>query len=86
MVQQDTMQMLGFTVTDEKIGDSPQFEPLIIQALKNNGIDPDVRRATVMAAGTEPLPDHVKIKIKADAGYDSRENFQICRVRHYTHH
>ena len=23
MVQQDTMQMLGFTVTDEKIGDSP---------------------------------------------------------------
>ena len=79
MVQQDTMQMLGFTVTDEKIGDSPQFEPLIRQALKSKGIDPDVRHATVMVAGTGSPPDHVKIKIKADAGYDSRENFQICK-------
>ena len=79
MVQQDTMRVLGFTVTDEKIGDSPQFEPLIKQALKSKGINPDVRRATVMEAGTESPPDHVKIEIKADAGYDSRENFQTCK-------
>ena len=79
MVQQDTMRVLGFTVTDEKIGDSPQFEPLIKQALKGKGIDPDVRRAAVMDAGTGPPPDHIKIEIRADAGYDSRENFQTCK-------
>ena len=79
MVQQDTMRVLGFMVTEEKIGDSSQFEPLIRQALKSKGMDPDVRRAAVMDAGTGSPPDHVKIEIKADAGYDSRENFQTCK-------
>ena len=79
MIQQDTMQVLGFTVTDEKIGDSPQFEPLIKQTLKSRGIDPDVRRAAVMEAGTGPPPDHIAIEIRADARYDSRENFQTCK-------
>ena len=79
MIQQDTMQVLGFTVTDEKIGDSPQFEPLIKQTLKSMGIDPDVRRAAVMEAGTGPPPDHIAIEIRADARYDSRENFQTCK-------
>ena len=79
MIQQDTMRVLGFTATDEKIGDSPQFEPLIRQALKSSGIDPDVRRAAVMEAGTEPSPEPIRIEIRADAGYDSRENFQTCK-------
>ena len=79
MVQQDTLRVLGFTVTDEKIGDSPQFEPLIRQALKSSGIDPDARRAAVMEAGTGPPPEPVRIEIRADAGYDSRENFQTCK-------
>ena len=79
MVQPDTMRVLGFTVTDEKVGDSPQFEPLIRQALKSRGIDPDVRRAAVMEAGTGPSPEPVRIEIRADAVYDNRENFQTCK-------
>ena len=74
MIEQDTMRVLGFTVTDETIGDSPQFEPLIRQALKSNRSGCTARsshgsrhRAT---AGT---------CIRADAGYDSRENFQTCK-------
>ena len=79
MIEQDIMRVLGFTVTDETIGDSPQFEPLIRQALKSMGIDPDVRRAAVMEAGTWSPPEPVRIEIRADAGYDSRENFQTCK-------
>ena len=79
MVQQDSMRVLGFTVTDEKIGDSQQFEPLMRQALKSGGIDPDVRRAAVMEASTGSPSEPVRIKIRADAGYDSRKNFQICK-------
>ena len=79
MIEQDTMQVLGFTVTDETIGDSPQFEPLIKQALKSKGIDPDARRAAVMEAGAGPPLEPPRIEIRADAGYDSRENFQTCK-------
>ena len=79
MIQQDTLRVLGFTVTDEKIGGSPQFEPLIRQALKSSGIDPDVRRAAVMEAGTGPPSEPVRIEIRVDAGYDNRENFQTCK-------
>ena len=79
MIEQDTMRVLGFTVTDETIGDPQQFEPLIRQALKSMGIDPDVRRAAVMEAGTGSPPEPVRIEIRADAGYDSRENFQTCK-------
>ena len=32
-----------------------------------------------MDVGTGPPSDHVKIETKSDAGYDSRENFQIRR-------
>ena len=32
-----------------------------------------------MEAGTGPPPDHIAIEIRADAGYDSRENFQTCK-------
>ena len=63
----------------KKIGDSLQFEPLIRQALKNRGIDPDVRRAAVMETNTGPPPEPVMIEIRADAGYDNRENFQTCK-------
>ena len=79
MIEQGTMQVLGFTVTDETIGDSPQFEPLIKQALKSKGIDPDARRAAVMEAGAGPPLEPPRIEIRADAGYDSRENFQTCK-------
>ena len=79
IMEQDIMRILGFTVTDEKIGDSPQFEPLIRQALKSKGIDPDVRRVAVMEAGTGSPPRPVRIEIRADAGYDNRENFQMCK-------
>ena len=58
---------------------STQFEPLIRQALRSKGINPDVRRAAVMDVGTGPPSDHVKIETKSDAGYDNRENFQIRR-------
>ena len=76
MIEQDTMQVLGFTVTDETIGDSPQFEPLIKQALKSKGIDPDARRAVVMEAGAGPPLEPPRIEIRADAGYQ-RFNMNI---------
>ena len=78
MIEQDTLRVLGFTVTDEKTGDSPQFEPLIRQALRSKGIDPDQRREQVRKEGAKPS-EMVKIVIKADAGYDCRKNFKTCK-------
>ena len=44
MVDHDTMKVLAFRVTDERIGDSPQFEGLLEDSLKCLGIDADELR------------------------------------------
>ena len=38
IVDTDTREVLGFTVTDDSIGEPQQFEPLVCMALKNLGV------------------------------------------------
>ena len=44
MIEHDARKILAFRVTDERIGDSPQFEGLMEDSLKCLGIDADERR------------------------------------------
>ena len=44
MIDHDTQKILAFRVTDESIGDSPQFEGLVEDSLKCLGIDADELR------------------------------------------
>ena len=44
MIEHDTRKILAFRVTDERIGDSPQFEGLMEDSLKCLGMDADERR------------------------------------------
>ena len=75
LVNQDTQEILAYTVTDEREGEAKQFKGLLDQGLKNAGVDTDGRRGAV-ERGDSPLPE---IEVRSDGGNDTRENFSECR-------
>ena len=75
LVNQDTQEILAYTVTDEREGEARQFKGLLDQGLKNAGVDTDGRRGAVKRGGP-PLP---RIGVGSDGGSGTRENFSECK-------
>ena len=75
LVNQDTQEILAYTVTDEQEGEAKQFKCLLKDGLENSGIDTDARRAEVKAG---IVPER-KIEVRSDGGNDARENFAECK-------
>ena len=44
VVDVDMREILSFSVTDERVGEAPQFESLTCTALKNSGVEPKERK------------------------------------------
>ena len=74
LVDQDTQEILAYTVTDEREGESKQFKRLVEDGLRNAGVDTDARREQVKQ-GNAP---EQKIEARSDGGNDTRENFSEC--------
>ena len=91
VVDTDTREILAFSVTDDTVGEPPQFEPLACAALKNAGaVGRAGGGAQGASRGTEPgthprpsagaeLWDRLDAVMRADGGFDSREIFRLCR-------
>lgn len=74
LVNQDTQEILAYTVTDERVGEAKQFKGLMEEGLRNCGVDTDARREEVKNG---VVPDQ-KIEVRSDGGNDTRENFSEC--------
>ena len=90
VVDTDTREILAFSVTDDTVGEAPQFEPLVCTALENAGGAQEAQEAQGAACGTGPgvheqssdgaeLRNQLNAVIRADGGFDSREIFRLCR-------
>ena len=71
---QDTQEILAYTVTDEREGESKQFKRFMEDGLRNAGVDTDARREQVKQG---EVPEQ-KIEVRSDGGNDTRENFSEC--------
>ena len=74
LVDQDTQEILAYTVTDEREGESKQFKRLMEDGLQNAGVDTEARREQVKRG---EVPEQ-KIEVRSDGGNDTRENFSEC--------
>lgn len=75
LVNQDTQEIMAYTVTDEREGEAKQFKGLVEQGLQNAGVDTGARREAVKR-GESPQPE---IEVRSDGGNDTRENFAECK-------
>lgn len=75
LINQDTLEILAYTVTDEREGEAKQFKGLLETGLKNAGVDTDARREEVRQGA---VPD-LKVEVRSDGGNDTRENFSECK-------
>ncbi len=75
MIDQDTREILAFSITDEHTGDSPQFEGLLEGSLEKIGI------GGTESEGQDAAARNPDITVKADGGYDSRKIFSYCKKR-----
>ena len=75
LVNQDTQEILAYTVTDEREGESKQFKRLMEDGLQNAGVDTEARREQV---GRGDVPEQ-RIEVRSDGGNDTRENFSECK-------
>lgn len=79
MINRETLEIVSFRLTDDSVGEPTVFEDLPHDALANQGVDPDRRRAEVLAQKNSPDKTYRKIALMAGGGYDSREIFSACR-------
>lgn len=79
MIEQETREILAVRVSDERTGDSPQFEGLLADALENVGVNPYERRRLAQAARTTGEPVDGRVEVRADGGYDTHRIFQLCQ-------
>ena len=56
MIDQDTLEILAFRISDEKTGDMPQLKGLIDDTLENLGIDPEDLKAKKHDSSVRSLP------------------------------
>ena len=84
VVDTDTREILGFSVTDDTIGEAPQFESLTCMALENADLDAVIQDSKGGGAN-QPTEDSSyscrtqKIVMRADGGFDSRRIFETCK-------
>ncbi|MDE0090590.1 MAG: transposase [Thaumarchaeota archaeon] len=79
MINKETLEIVAFRLTDDSVGEPTVFEDLLHDALANLGVDPDRRRAEVLAQKNSPRKTYRGITLMADGGYDSGEIFSACR-------
>ncbi|MDE0526605.1 MAG: transposase, partial [Thaumarchaeota archaeon] len=79
MINKETLEIVAFRLTDDSVGEPAVFEGLLHDALADMGVDPDRRRAEVLAQKDSPDKTYRSIAPMADGGYDSREIFSACR-------
>ena len=79
MINKETLEIVAFRLTDDSVGEPAVFEDLLHDALANLGVDPDRRRAEVLAQHNSQDKTYRNIALTADGGYDSREIFSACR-------
>lgn len=85
--------------TDDTVGEFPRFEPLACRALENAGAAGRAGDCAQGAQGAQcvtgpgprppagsELPDRLKVVMRADGGFDSRETFGPCRRLGITPH
>ena len=84
MIDADTLKVISFTVTSEKVGDATQFKALLDMALKNIMVECGTynRRGNMISAITgaaTSMAHKIRIEMLGDAAYDSREIFKALR-------
>ncbi len=84
VVDTDTREILGFSVTDDTVGEAPQFESLTCMALENTDLDACIQDSKGGGANqsTENSSDSCrtqKIVMRADGGFDSRRIVDTCK-------
>ena len=78
MINRETLEIISFEVTSDSVGETTIFEDLLKNALINVGIDPEERRAAVLAQKNNPVKTYRRLSLKADGMYDKREIFSAC--------
>ena len=79
MINKDTLEIMAFELTDDKVGEPTVFESVLENSLINIGIDPDERRRVVLEQAHLKEKTYTTITLTADGGYDSREIFSACK-------
>ena len=79
MINQDTMEITAFSLTDEKTGESTVFEKVVEDALVNLRIDPEERRMQVKKEKHLKHKTYWPLEIAADGGFDTRVIFSCCK-------
>lgn len=78
MINKETLEIVAFRLTDDSVGEPAVFGDLPHDALANTGVDPDRRRAEVLAQKNSPRKTYRGIALMAGGGYDSGEIFSAC--------
>lgn len=71
MISQETREILAVRVTDERTGDSPQFDGLLNDSLENLWIDPMECRCQAETARAGGPPVGRAVEVRADGCYDT---------------
>ena len=79
-VDTDTREILSFSATDETVGEAPQFEDLVSEAMQNTGVKPVAEpTGSHENAAHKDMQGEPEIIMRADGGFDSREIFEYCK-------
>ena len=79
IINLDTQEIISYSLTDDKTGESTVAEQVVENALRNLGIDPDERRIQVKREKGFKHKTYRQLELKADGGYDNRKFFSFCQ-------